>query len=274
MKIYNLILLILLITIENKNNFPKFKFGKCLLQQKDSIENSLNNELFNYHNLPMFHTPSCSLDNSPQEKGKKVSFASVGVLKDKNGKVLLTRRQDNLSQFPHTWVFPGGKLNKNENFVTGLLREINEETGIKISYFNKKFTFNGFNIKIKPIFLYESVFPTKSKTPTHQNFIIFYSINFPIYYKDINLKMQNKEIDAFVWADINDLYRIIYMNYKGQINGFKYDSISKKYKTTKFDYKNFKPNFINLKKEIVDSNEKSEYITHGHRTAIKLLIDE
>jgi 8-oxo-dGTP pyrophosphatase MutT (NUDIX family) len=154
-----------------------------------------------------------------------------------------------------------------------LLREINEETGIKISYFNKKFTFNGFNIKIKPIFLYESVFPTKSKTPTHQNFIIFYSINFPIYYKDINLKMQNKEIDAFVWADINDLYRIIYMNYKGQINGFKYDSISKKYKTTKFDYKNFKPNFINLKKEIVDSNEKSEYITHGHRTAIKLLID-
>lgn len=272
MKNYNVILLlILLIKIENKNIFPKFKFGKCLLKQKDLLENSLNNELFNYLDLPMFHTPSCSLDDSPQEKGKKVSFASVGVIKDKNGKVLLTRRKDNLSQFPHTWVFPGGKLNKYENFITGLLREIKEETGITISYFNKQFTYNGFSIKIKPIFLYESIFPTKSKTPSHQNFIIFYKISFPIYYKDIKLKINNKEIDAFVWGNINDLYKIIYMNYKGKISGFKYNSESKKYKVADFDYKNFKPNFINMKKEIVDSNDKSEYITHAHRTAIKFL---
>ena len=271
MKIFNLILLILLITIENKKIFPKFKYGKCHLKQKEFLEDSLKNDLFNYHDLPMFHTPSCSLDESPQEKGKKVTFASVGVLKDKNGKVLLTRRKDTLSQFPNTWVFPGGKLNKYETFISGLLREINEETGIKIKYFNKEFTYNGYTVKIKPLFLYESVFPTKSKTPTHQNFIIFYSIHIPIYYKDIEINIHNDEIDAYVWGDINDLYKIIYMNYKGKIKGFMYNSDSKKFVESKFDYKNFKPNFVNMKKEIVDSNDKSEYITHGHRTAIKLL---
>ena len=274
MIISNIMIILLFSKIRNLP-FPKFKYGKCLLEQRELLSNNKNNELYKYHKLPMTHPPSCKLDNSNQEKNKEINFASVGIIKDKDGKVLLTKRKNTLSQFPDTWVFPGGKLNKNENFITGLLREINEETGIKIYYDEKtnKYKYNGLNILIKPIFLYESIFPSGSKKPTHQNLIVFFSINFPIIYNNIKYKIQKSEIDAFIWIDINILYKIIYMDYNEDILGFKYNEITKKYKSEYFNYKNFRPNFINVKKEIIDSSLKKEFITHGHRTAIKFLLN-
>ena len=54
------------------------------------------------------------------------SGAKVLVLNEK-GEVLLTQRQD-----LHTWVFPGGRIERGETPEETVIRETQEETGIKI----------------------------------------------------------------------------------------------------------------------------------------------
>ena len=51
---------------------------------------------------------------------------------DKNGKILLTRRPKSMRIFPWAWVLPGGHIELGETFEEAVIREINEETGIKI----------------------------------------------------------------------------------------------------------------------------------------------
>jgi 8-oxo-dGTP pyrophosphatase MutT (NUDIX family) len=51
----------------------------------------------------------------------------------KNGeKVLLGRRTPHSKFFPNYWCIPGGKLEKNENPINSAIREIKEETGLKV----------------------------------------------------------------------------------------------------------------------------------------------
>lgn len=46
---------------------------------------------------------------------------------NKKGEVLLTQRHD-----LRTWVFPGGMIAKNESPEKAAIREVEEETGIRI----------------------------------------------------------------------------------------------------------------------------------------------
>ena len=83
--------------------------------------------------MPYSHPLKCRLDGSADPNSKQVRFASVGVIQDMNGNVLLTRRNKNLKSFPLGWVFPGGKLDLKEDFISAMLREVYEETGILIT---------------------------------------------------------------------------------------------------------------------------------------------
>lgn len=54
------------------------------------------------------------------------------LLVDENGKVLILKRSTDSKTNPGKWELPGGKVNQDESFDHALLREVYEETGLKI----------------------------------------------------------------------------------------------------------------------------------------------
>ncbi len=58
---------------------------------------------------------------------KMISVGLAAVLIDKEGKILLEKRTDN-----GKYCLPGGSINFDETVTEGLIREVYEETGIKI----------------------------------------------------------------------------------------------------------------------------------------------
>ncbi|MFI6503716.1 NUDIX hydrolase [Nonomuraea typhae] len=57
----------------------------------------------------------------------KHSVSVAGVILDERGRALLVQRRDN-----GRWEAPGGVLEKNEDIITGLTREVREETGLDV----------------------------------------------------------------------------------------------------------------------------------------------
>ena len=60
----------------------------------------------------------------------KIVFASSCILLKKN-KILITKRPAD-KPFPHYWEFSGGKLERGESFYDAIIRELQEELGIKV----------------------------------------------------------------------------------------------------------------------------------------------
>jgi 8-oxo-dGTP diphosphatase len=55
------------------------------------------------------------------------------VIRDNDGKCLLIKRSMDSKGNPGKWDFPGGKVDPGETFDEGLLREVYEETRLRIS---------------------------------------------------------------------------------------------------------------------------------------------
>lgn len=51
---------------------------------------------------------------------------------EKAGKFLIVKRSEKEDNLPGKWLFPGGKVEKGEDALQGLLREIKEETGLEV----------------------------------------------------------------------------------------------------------------------------------------------
>tara|TARA_R100000008_G_C3585927_1_gene172260 strand:- start:1880 stop:2326 length:447 start_codon:yes stop_codon:yes gene_type:complete len=60
------------------------------------------------------------------------SIAKAAIL-FKNNQILLLKRSSTNKKFADQWDLPGGHLKMGENTTDGLIREVEEETGIKIS---------------------------------------------------------------------------------------------------------------------------------------------
>lgn len=54
------------------------------------------------------------------------------LLTDENGKILILKRSTDSKTNPGKWELPGGKVNQDESFDHALLREVYEETNLKI----------------------------------------------------------------------------------------------------------------------------------------------
>jgi 8-oxo-dGTP diphosphatase len=67
-------------------------------------------------------------------KEKPYGLSVKMVLRDDNGRCLLLKRSMNSKWYAGKWEFPGGKVDPGENFGDALLREVFEETGLRITY--------------------------------------------------------------------------------------------------------------------------------------------
>ena len=64
---------------------------------------------------------------------KPFHLSAKVVIVDADGRVLLLKRSRASKNNAGTWEFPGGKTDPGETFDQALLREVNEETGLRIS---------------------------------------------------------------------------------------------------------------------------------------------
>lgn len=65
--------------------------------------------------------------------GKPLALSVKVIVRDKSGRCLLLKRSLSSKGNPGKWDFPGGKVDPKESFDQGLLREVAEETGLRIS---------------------------------------------------------------------------------------------------------------------------------------------
>lgn len=71
------------------------------------------------------------LNTAVKHKEKKQLIVVAGLLADWQGRYLLSQRQS-FQDHPLCWDFPGGKVEANETLQQALVREIFEETDIRI----------------------------------------------------------------------------------------------------------------------------------------------
>ncbi|XP_064416601.1 nucleoside diphosphate-linked moiety X motif 17 isoform X2 [Latimeria chalumnae] len=82
---------------------------------------------------PIKHLDKTQADALPMEILTRGVDVGVAVLvQSVNKKLLLTRRTATLRIFPNVWVPPGGHIELNEKLITAGLRELEEETGLRL----------------------------------------------------------------------------------------------------------------------------------------------
>ena len=240
----------------------------------DLIKSDPTNILYEFKDLPISNRIQCCLRGDSHAPDKKIRYASVGIVQDLAGKVLITRRSKNLKTFPGGWVFPGGRLDPAEEFIPAMLREVYEETGIMIkTRDNVNFYYKDKKCVIDKILLYESLYPQDSPLPREQTLVIYYSVMIPVYSTRIQLNLQLGEIDAYIWVYLKEIYQILNSDFLTEVYGYIYNQEKKEFEIHTFAPSSFRPHFLNPESYTIDRT-KTEYIPHGHRTAIKILYEK
>lgn len=63
---------------------------------------------------------------------KPYSLSIKVILTDPEGRCLLLKRSESSKNNPGMWDLPGGKMDEGEQFENAILREVAEETGLRI----------------------------------------------------------------------------------------------------------------------------------------------
>jgi 8-oxo-dGTP diphosphatase len=65
---------------------------------------------------------------------EKQQFPNVvaAIILDKEGRILVSQRALNSELYPEKWQIPGGKVEKGENHLIALKREVKEETDLEV----------------------------------------------------------------------------------------------------------------------------------------------
>jgi 8-oxo-dGTP pyrophosphatase MutT (NUDIX family) len=169
-------------------------------------------------------------------------------------------------------VFPGGQVDQGEDFISTLLREITEETGIDIQKDTNSnsggFIYTNtegqtYDVEITPITFYESVFPDYSKGfPSSHCLIVFYFVSIKTEKENINLNIQLNEVDAYAWIYSNTFRDILFNKLTCVVTGSVYSESDLIFKPMELS----EMNFLNY--------DTGEFVPYGHRLAFKLQIEK
>ncbi|KAE8289360.1 Nucleoside diphosphate-linked moiety X motif 17 [Larimichthys crocea] len=129
-----------------------------------------------------------------QQRGIDVGVAII--LQTANEKVLLTRRAKELRIFPNVWVPPGGHLEPDETLLDAGLRELKEETGLKLE---------PEEVSPKILGLWESVYPPmlSSGVPQRHHVVVYMLLHSSLSHLQVqaSLSPSPAEVSACLWAD-------------------------------------------------------------------------
>jgi hypothetical protein len=86
------------------------------------------------HRVFLEHAPLCPVSHATNERRQArgvfnhglLKVASVLLLRDHDGRCLITRRGAHMRTFPSCWVFPGGQIDPGETLAEAATREIYE----------------------------------------------------------------------------------------------------------------------------------------------------
>ncbi|XP_030638246.1 m7GpppN-mRNA hydrolase NUDT17 [Chanos chanos] len=182
---------------------------------------------------------NCSLENNrfvlcPQDRGggvplKRASFCpfkylsasdaatlpqdvlsrgvDVGVavlLQSVNQRLLLTRRASSLRIFPNVWVPPGGHVELDERLLDAGLRELREETGLKL---------DPAEISSQLLGLWESVFPPMLSRglPRRHHIVVYMLLQSQLTHMQLQacLRPEPAEVSGCVWLDAEVVKAIV-----------------------------------------------------------------
>ncbi|XP_074020518.1 nucleoside diphosphate-linked moiety X motif 17 [Numenius arquata] len=133
----------------------------------------------------------------PGELGGRGVAAGVAVLlRASTGHVLLTRRAPTLSVFPGLWVPPGGHMEPGEELLEVGLRELEEETGLRL----EPGTFSW-----RMLGLWESIYPPMlSRGLPRRHHVVTYLLllcDEPHQRLEARMRPSESEVSAFAWLE-------------------------------------------------------------------------
>ena len=123
----------------------------------------------------------------------------VIVVNNKN-KIFVGKRKDNPV---NKWQMPQGGVNKDENFITAMKRELDEETSIKNIKIIKKL--DGWFQYELPKNLLGIVWQGKFRGQKQKWFVVRFTGD----ESEINLKTKHPEFIEWKWVEMNELPKII-----------------------------------------------------------------
>ncbi|XP_031695342.1 m7GpppN-mRNA hydrolase NUDT17 [Anarrhichthys ocellatus] len=153
-------------------------------------------------------TEAAAIPLSVQQRGVDVGVAII--LQTANQRVLLTRRAKELRIFPNVWVPPGGHVEPDETLLEAGLRELKEETGLKLEP-------EGASPKV--LGLWESVFPPMLSRglPQRHHIVVYMLLLSPLSHlqHQASLRPFPAEVSACLWAD-SQLVRAVVSSVDGE----------------------------------------------------------
>lgn len=215
----------ILVTLHKRNEVSRLAlFHECLLQffnikgDKGYVHIHLKNNTLQISNeqfsestkvmikhpsfCPVLHISQQMIAALPEDVANRgVDVGVALVVESCDGLILLTRRAKHLRIFPGLWVPPGGHVEENETLLQAGLRELSEETGLKLS---PKDCVGG-NVEL--LALWESVFPAKLSVapPKRHHVVVFFHAR--LVEGLTASKLENRinfdpgEVDACAWLD-------------------------------------------------------------------------
>lgn len=136
-----------------------------------------------------------SLPRDIAERG--VDVGVVVILETSDDYILLTRRARHMRTFPGVWVPPGGHVEDGETLLEAGLRELSEETGLKLNN-----SLNHSHI----LCLWESVYPyiLSMGQPKRHHVVIYLLAKVADDKPSLQnqLDLDNKEVDAAMWVNL------------------------------------------------------------------------
>ncbi|KAM7382801.1 hypothetical protein PAMP_002508 [Pampus punctatissimus] len=129
-----------------------------------------------------------------QQRGVDVGVAII--LQSANQRVLLTRRAKELRIFPNVWVPPGGHLEPDEMLLDAGLRELKEETGLKLE---------PDKVSPKVLGLWESAYPPMLSRglPQRHHIVVYMLVHSSLTHLQLQASLcpAPAEVSACLWAD-------------------------------------------------------------------------